>query len=171
MASPLDLTSHLLPGKTRFKPGLLAHIHLHASAQQRFADESKADQRQAGYREHAEDHQDRPAWHFGRPARCDRRAGIHAAGDGLGRLLRQHELHRCRDESEARTRRRISRCDRPEADDGLGFGAQTTGRSAALPPSAASKRSPGTSTQPPSSRTGVRSRRAAKRGCCRSCRI
>lgn len=31
---PLDLTSSLLPGKTKFQPGLLTHIHLHAKAQQ-----------------------------------------------------------------------------------------------------------------------------------------
>ncbi|HET7009835.1 MAG TPA: hypothetical protein VFI11_03600 [Anaerolineales bacterium] len=34
---PLDLTSHLLPGKTRLQPGLLAHIHLHAASQRRYA--------------------------------------------------------------------------------------------------------------------------------------
>lgn len=30
---PLDLTASLLPGKTKFQPGLLTHIHLHAKAQ------------------------------------------------------------------------------------------------------------------------------------------
>ena len=30
---PLDLASSLLPGKTKFQPGLLAHIHMHAKAQ------------------------------------------------------------------------------------------------------------------------------------------
>ncbi|MBI1334782.1 MAG: SAM-dependent methyltransferase [Armatimonadetes bacterium] len=30
---PLDLASNLLPGKTKFQPGLLTHIHLHAKAQ------------------------------------------------------------------------------------------------------------------------------------------
>lgn len=34
---PLDLASRLLPLRTRFKPGLLTHIHVHASAQRRFA--------------------------------------------------------------------------------------------------------------------------------------
>jgi ribosomal protein L11 methylase PrmA len=34
---PLDLASHLLPRRTRLNFGLLAHIHLHASAQQRFS--------------------------------------------------------------------------------------------------------------------------------------
>jgi hypothetical protein len=34
---PLDLAAHLLPRRTRFDFGLLAHLHLHASAQQRFA--------------------------------------------------------------------------------------------------------------------------------------
>ena len=29
---PLDLAARLLPGSTRFKPGLLAHLHLHAKA-------------------------------------------------------------------------------------------------------------------------------------------
>ncbi|MFQ3678101.1 MAG: class I SAM-dependent methyltransferase, partial [Fimbriimonadaceae bacterium] len=29
---PLDLASRLLPGSTKFKPGLLTHIHLHAKA-------------------------------------------------------------------------------------------------------------------------------------------
>jgi hypothetical protein len=35
---PLDLTSRLLPTSTRFNFGLLTHIHIHASAQFRFAD-------------------------------------------------------------------------------------------------------------------------------------
>lgn len=34
---PLDLASKLLPSKTRFNFGLLTHIHLHASAQKRYA--------------------------------------------------------------------------------------------------------------------------------------
>jgi ribosomal protein L11 methylase PrmA len=34
---PLDLTSKLLPARTRFNPGLLAHLHLHAGAQQKYA--------------------------------------------------------------------------------------------------------------------------------------
>jgi hypothetical protein len=34
---PLDLASRLLPGKTRLQPGLLAHIHLHAASQRRYA--------------------------------------------------------------------------------------------------------------------------------------
>lgn len=34
---PLDLASRLLPGRTRFKPALLTHIHIHASTQRRFA--------------------------------------------------------------------------------------------------------------------------------------
>lgn len=37
---PIDLASRLLPAKTRLKWSLLAHIHLHASAQQRHADGS-----------------------------------------------------------------------------------------------------------------------------------
>ena len=36
---PLDLASKLLPSKTRFNFGLLTHIHLHASAQKRYAGE------------------------------------------------------------------------------------------------------------------------------------
>jgi hypothetical protein len=35
---PLDLTSKLLPARTRFNFPVLTHIHLHASAQQRYAD-------------------------------------------------------------------------------------------------------------------------------------
>jgi hypothetical protein len=35
---PLDLASTLLPARTRFNFGLASHIHLHASAQKRFAD-------------------------------------------------------------------------------------------------------------------------------------
>lgn len=34
---PLDLTSELLPGKSRLNVGLLAHIHVHARAQKRYA--------------------------------------------------------------------------------------------------------------------------------------
>jgi ribosomal protein L11 methylase PrmA len=34
---PLDLTSQLLPGKTRFNAALQMHIHLHAASQKRFA--------------------------------------------------------------------------------------------------------------------------------------
>ena len=34
---PLDLASRLLPRRTRLHPGLLTHIHLHASAQRRYA--------------------------------------------------------------------------------------------------------------------------------------
>lgn len=37
---PLDLASRLLPVRTRINFGLLSHIHLHARAQKRFADES-----------------------------------------------------------------------------------------------------------------------------------
>src|SRR5690606_26447313 len=32
---PLDLASSLLPARTRLRPGLLAHVHLHASSQRR----------------------------------------------------------------------------------------------------------------------------------------
>jgi hypothetical protein len=35
---PLDLVSRLLPGSSRFKLGLGAHVHLHARAQRRYAD-------------------------------------------------------------------------------------------------------------------------------------
>ncbi|MEM7354968.1 MAG: SAM-dependent methyltransferase, partial [Acidobacteriota bacterium] len=38
---PLDLASGLLPFKTRFSFSLLSHIHLHAKAQQRFADRAE----------------------------------------------------------------------------------------------------------------------------------
>jgi ribosomal protein L11 methylase PrmA len=37
---PLDLASSLLPGRTRWNLGLATHIHLHASAQKRYADAS-----------------------------------------------------------------------------------------------------------------------------------
>ena len=37
---PLDLASELLPGRTRLNFGLLSHIHLHASAQRRYADKA-----------------------------------------------------------------------------------------------------------------------------------
>lgn len=37
---PLDLAAQLLPLRTRFNSGLLIHIHLHASAQQRYADKA-----------------------------------------------------------------------------------------------------------------------------------
>jgi len=36
---PLDLASKLLPGKTRLNFGLASHIHLHAAAQKRYADQ------------------------------------------------------------------------------------------------------------------------------------
>jgi hypothetical protein len=32
---PVDLAARLMPGRTRFRPGLLAHLHLHAGAQRR----------------------------------------------------------------------------------------------------------------------------------------
>ncbi len=35
---PLDLSSALLPARTRLRPGLLAHLHLHARSQARYAD-------------------------------------------------------------------------------------------------------------------------------------
>lgn len=34
---PLDLASRLLPGKTRWQPGLLVHIHLHARSQRAYS--------------------------------------------------------------------------------------------------------------------------------------
>lgn len=37
---PLDLASKLLPGRTRFNFSLATHIHLHAAAQQRYADKA-----------------------------------------------------------------------------------------------------------------------------------
>jgi hypothetical protein len=42
---PLDLASQLLPSRTWIDFGLLSHIHLHARAQQRFADRSAASTR------------------------------------------------------------------------------------------------------------------------------
>jgi ribosomal protein L11 methylase PrmA len=47
---PLDLASRLLPGRTRLNPGLLAHIHLHAGAQRRYADEAPKSARPASAR-------------------------------------------------------------------------------------------------------------------------
>ncbi len=37
---PLDLTSKLLPLKTKFNPNLLAHIHIHSKMQSKYADNS-----------------------------------------------------------------------------------------------------------------------------------
>jgi ribosomal protein L11 methylase PrmA len=37
---PLDLTSGLLPAKTKFNFGLLTHIHVHAGAQKRYSDKA-----------------------------------------------------------------------------------------------------------------------------------
>jgi len=37
---PLDLAARLLPRRTRFNFGLLTHVHLHARAQQRYADKA-----------------------------------------------------------------------------------------------------------------------------------
>jgi hypothetical protein len=42
---PLDLASRLLPARTRWTVGLYAHIHLHARAQQRYADAPLAEAR------------------------------------------------------------------------------------------------------------------------------
>ncbi|MDO8754671.1 MAG: hypothetical protein Q7J80_12305, partial [Anaerolineales bacterium] len=39
---PLDLASRLLPAKTKLNFGLLSHIHLHAGAQKRYADQAVA---------------------------------------------------------------------------------------------------------------------------------
>jgi SAM-dependent methyltransferase len=36
---PLDLASHLLPTRTRYSLGLAAHLHMHAAAQKRYADQ------------------------------------------------------------------------------------------------------------------------------------
>lgn len=38
---PLALASALLPARTRLKPGLLIHLHLHAATQKRFADATR----------------------------------------------------------------------------------------------------------------------------------
>ena len=42
---PLDLASALLPGRTRWIIGLASHIHLHASAQKRYADVAVSEKR------------------------------------------------------------------------------------------------------------------------------
>jgi ribosomal protein L11 methylase PrmA len=39
---PLDLAASLLPGRTKLNPGLLSHVHLHARAQSRYADQAEA---------------------------------------------------------------------------------------------------------------------------------
>jgi ribosomal protein L11 methylase PrmA len=44
---PLDLASQLLPRKTRRNFGLLTHLHMHASAQKRYAGESQEHQQKA----------------------------------------------------------------------------------------------------------------------------
>ena len=44
---PLDLASELLPRRTRFSPGLAAHVHLHARAQRRHAGDTDASTRTA----------------------------------------------------------------------------------------------------------------------------
>ncbi len=44
---PLDLASELLPRRTRFSPGLAAHVHLHARAQRRHAGDTDAATRTA----------------------------------------------------------------------------------------------------------------------------
>ena len=41
---PLDLTSRLLPRRTRLRPGILMHIHLHAASQKHFASKTIARQ-------------------------------------------------------------------------------------------------------------------------------
>lgn len=38
---PLDLATRLLPGRTRFRFGLLSHLHLHARADRRYAEQSR----------------------------------------------------------------------------------------------------------------------------------
>ncbi|MBN2386837.1 MAG: hypothetical protein JXB85_07425 [Anaerolineales bacterium] len=42
---PLDLASSLLPGRTRWIPGLVVHLHLHARAQKRYSEVSLAEAR------------------------------------------------------------------------------------------------------------------------------
>ncbi len=44
---PLDLCSQLLPRSTRFNFGLLTHIHMHAKAQNRYADTSDSGRRKS----------------------------------------------------------------------------------------------------------------------------
>lgn len=39
---PLDLASRLLPARTRLRPALMAHLHLHARTQRRYADRPEA---------------------------------------------------------------------------------------------------------------------------------
>jgi hypothetical protein len=82
---PLDLASSLLPATTRLRPGLLIHLHLHATAQ-RVKSPSRGGTR---------------ATTVSATARGDRRqaasnggvAGVEAAPHDVGRLLRGHELH------------------------------------------------------------------------------
>ncbi len=47
---PLELASRLLPLRTRIQPGLMIHIHLHASAQKRYAGQAEAAQKETGSR-------------------------------------------------------------------------------------------------------------------------
>jgi hypothetical protein len=44
---PLDLAARLLPGRTRLRPGLLAHLHMHAGAQRRSAQAGPAAEHRA----------------------------------------------------------------------------------------------------------------------------
>jgi hypothetical protein len=44
---PLDLASALLPGSTKFNPGLLTHLHMHASLQSKYGDQDVHNQTQA----------------------------------------------------------------------------------------------------------------------------
>jgi len=44
---PLDLASRLLPGRTRWQPGLLVHIHLHARSQRAYSSTENAQPKRA----------------------------------------------------------------------------------------------------------------------------
>jgi len=45
---PLDLASRLLPGRTRFRPALLMHIHMHARSQKRYEGETDVSKQTRG---------------------------------------------------------------------------------------------------------------------------
>jgi hypothetical protein len=47
---PLEFATSLLPGRTRLRPGLLAHLHLHAGAQRRAAKGGESSARRAAAR-------------------------------------------------------------------------------------------------------------------------
>ena len=81
---PLDLASELLPGRTRWIIGLASHIHLHASAQKRYADVAVSEKRAGTQVEQgcAGGIDREPAGHRAK-------TGMESCRHGMGRLLRR----------------------------------------------------------------------------------